>query len=116
MCWTQGVTPATLTAEGLFRATVYGPFQCGAKESCFRSLTTPDSWAQIQESVPLGGMALFLAQTSFLGLLPYTVVPSAVKSHLPLPETNLLTPVLLWEGATHTQLCTEKSHGTEGSS
>ena len=33
-----------------------------------------------------------------------------------LPEAKLLTPVLLWEGASHTQFCTEKSHGTVGSS
>ena len=35
----QGVTSATLTAVGVVRTTVYGPFQCGAKESCFQSLT-----------------------------------------------------------------------------
>ena len=37
-----------------------------------------------------------------------------MKSHLPLPEANLLTPVLLWEGASHTQFYTEKSLGTVG--
>ena len=63
MWWIQGVTPATLTAVGLVRATVYGPFQCGAKESCFQSLITPDPRAQIRESVPQGGMAPFLVQT-----------------------------------------------------
>ena len=62
MWWIQGVTSATLTAVGLVRATVYGPFQCGAKESCFPSLT-PDPWAQIRESVPQGGTAHFLVQT-----------------------------------------------------
>ena len=56
------MTPATLTAVGLVR-TAYGPFQCGAKESCFQSLTTPDPRAQIRESVPQGGMAPFLVQT-----------------------------------------------------
>ena len=60
----QGVTPATLTAVGLLRTTVYGPFQYGAKESCFQSLTTPDPQAQIRESVPQGGMAPFLVKTS----------------------------------------------------
>ena len=58
----QGVTPATLTSVGLLR-TVYGPFQCRAKESCFQSLTTPDPQAQIHESVSQGGTAPFLAQT-----------------------------------------------------
>ena len=48
---------------GLVRTIVYGPFQCGAKESCFQSLTTPDPWSQIRESVPQGGMAPFLVQT-----------------------------------------------------
>ena len=38
------------------------------------------------------------------------------ETHLPLPGANLLTPVLLWERASHTQLCMEKSHGTVGSS
>ena len=70
-----------------------------------QSLTTPDPRAQIRESVPQGGMAPFLVQTSLPDLLPYPVVPSAVKSHLLLPEANLLTPVLLWEGASHIQFC-----------
>ena len=61
--WTQGVTAATLTAVGLARTTVHGPFQCGAKESCLQSLTAPDPWVQIRESVPQGGMAPFLVQT-----------------------------------------------------
>ena len=39
LMWIQAVTPATLTAAGVVRTTVYGPFQCGAKESCFQSLT-----------------------------------------------------------------------------
>ena len=52
-----------LTAVGLVSRTVYGPFQCGAKEPCFQSMTTPDPWAQIRESVPQGGMAPFLVQT-----------------------------------------------------
>ena len=39
LMWIQAVTPATLTATGVVRTTVYGPFQCGAKESCFQSLT-----------------------------------------------------------------------------
>ena len=30
----QGVTPATLTARRVVRTIVYGPFQCGAMESC----------------------------------------------------------------------------------
>ena len=34
----------------------------------------------------------------------------------PLPEANLLTSVLLWEGASHTQFCMENSLGTVGSS
>lgn len=34
----------------------------------------------------------------------------------PLPEANLLTPVLLWEGTSHTQFCMENSLGTVGSS
>ena len=47
--WMQGVTHATLTIVCVVRITVYGPFQCGAKESCFQSLThtwSPDtnSW------------------------------------------------------------------------
>ena len=110
------MTPATLTAVGLVRTTVYGPFHCGAKELCSQSLTTPDPQAQIRQSVPQGGMAPFLIQNSLPDLLPYPVVPSAVKSHLPLPVANLLTPVLLWEGASRTQFCTEKSQGTSGSS
>ena len=33
MWWIQGVTPATLTTvKGVVGTTVYGPFQCGAKE------------------------------------------------------------------------------------
>ena len=59
----QGVTPATLTEVGLLRKTGYGPSPCGAKESCFQSLTTPDLRAQIRESVPQGGMTPFLIQT-----------------------------------------------------
>ena len=39
-----------------------------------------------------------------------------MKSHLPLPEADLLTPVLLWEGAPHTQFHMENSHGSVGSS
>ena len=39
MWWIQGATPATLTAVRVVRTTVYVPFQCGAKESCFQSLT-----------------------------------------------------------------------------
>ena len=62
----QGVTPATLTAVGLVRTTAYGPFQCGAKELCFQSLTTPDPWAQIRESVPQGGMHPYLYKLSYL--------------------------------------------------
>ena len=61
--WIQGVTPATLTAVGLVRTTVYGPFQCGAKESCFQPLTTPDPRTQIHESVPQGGTASLFVQT-----------------------------------------------------
>ena len=34
----------------------------------------------------------------------------------PLPEANLLTPVLLWEGASHSQFRMENSLGTMGSS
>ena len=84
------MTPATLTAVGLLRTTVYGPFQCRAKEWCFQSLTTPDPQAQVHESVPQGGMAPFLIQNSLPDLLPYSVIPSAVKSHLPLHEANFL--------------------------
>ena len=61
MWWTH---TCNFTAVGLVRTTVYGPFQCGAKESCFQALTTPDPRAQICESVPQGGMAPFLVQTS----------------------------------------------------
>ena len=57
---TQEVTPATLTAVGVVRTTVYGPFQRGARESCFQSLTTSDAQAQIHESAPQGGTAPFL--------------------------------------------------------
>ena len=63
MRWIQGVTPETLTAIGVVRTTVYGSFQCGAKESCFQSLTIPDPQAQIREAVAQGGMAPFLVQT-----------------------------------------------------
>ena len=48
-------------------------------------------------------------------LLPYPV-PSAMKSYPPLPEANLLTSVLLWEEASHTQFHMENSLGTVGSS
>ena len=116
MWWIQGVTPAALTAVGMVRTTVYGPFWCGAKQSCFHSSTHTWSPAQICGSVPQGGTAPFLIQTKFSDLLPDPVVPSAAKSHLLLPEANLLTPVLLWEGASHTQFHTENSHGTLGSS
>ena len=112
MWWIQGVMPAL----GLVRTTVYGPFHCGAKELCFQSLTTPNPWVQIHESVPQGGIAPFLVQTQLPDLLPYQAVPSAVKSHLPLSEANLLTPVLLQEGASHTQFPTANSLGTVGSS
>ena len=66
MWWIQGVTPATLTAVGVVRTTVYGPFQCGARESCFQSLTTPDPWAQIRQPAPQGGMAPFLVLTDLV--------------------------------------------------
>ena len=46
---------------------------------------------------PKGERHPFLVQTWLPDLLPYPV-PSAVKSYSPLPEANLLTPVLLWEG------------------
>ena len=39
MWWIQGVIPATLTAIGVVRTTEHGPFQRGAKESCFHSST-----------------------------------------------------------------------------
>ena len=58
---TTAITAAT--AAGLVRTTVYGSFQCGAKESCFQPLTTPDPRTQIHESVPQGGTASFLVQT-----------------------------------------------------
>ena len=58
-----GGDTCSLTAVGLLRTTVHGPFQCGAKELCVQSLTTPDPRAQIRESAPQGGMAPFLAQT-----------------------------------------------------
>ena len=47
---------------------------------------------------PKGERHRFLYRLSYLILLPYSVVPSAVKSHPPLPGANLLTPVLLWVG------------------
>ena len=64
---------------------------------------------------PKGERHPFLYKLSYPILLPYPV-PSAVKSHPPLPEANLLTPVLLWEGASHTQFPMENSLGTVGSS
>ena len=114
LMWTQGVTPATLTAVGLARTTVHGPFQCGAKQPCFQCLTTPDPRAQIRESVPLGRKGTLSCTNLVTWFITLPIVPSAVKSHLPLLEANLLTPVLLWEGPSHTQFCTEKSHGTVG--
>ena len=39
-----------------------------------------------------------------------------MKSYPPLPEANLLTPVLLWEGASHTQFRMVNRLGTVGSS
>ena len=64
---------------------------------------------------PKGERHPFLYKLSYPILLPYPV-PSAVKSHPPLPEANLLTPVLLWEEASHTQFHMENSPGTVGSS
>ena len=37
-----------------------------------------------------------------------------MKSYPPLPEANLLTPVLLWEEASHTQFCMGNSLGLWG--
>ena len=59
----SGTPCATSTAVGLLRKTGYGPSQCGAKEPCFQSLTTPNPWAQIHESVLQGEMTSFLVQT-----------------------------------------------------
>ena len=58
--WIQGVTPATLTAVGVVKTTVYGPFQRGAKESCFQSLT--HTWSPGTNSwicSPRGNSTLF---------------------------------------------------------
>ncbi|CAI9170193.1 unnamed protein product [Rangifer tarandus platyrhynchus] len=114
LMWIQGVTPATLTVAGVVRTTVYGPFQCGAKESCFQSLTQIPGHTVVN-LFPWGNGTLSCTNL-VTDLLPYPAVPSAVKSHLPLPEADLLTPVLLWEGAPHTQFRTENSLGAVGSS
>ena len=37
-----------------------------------------------------------------------------MKSYPPLPEKNLLTPILLWEEGSHTQFCMENNLGTVG--
>ena len=62
MQWIQGATPAV----GLVRTTVCGPFQCGAKELCFQSLSTPDPLAHIHESVSQGEWHPFLYKLSYL--------------------------------------------------
>ena len=60
-------------------------------------------------------------QHPFLYKLSYPIY-YLIQFHLlwnpisPLPEANLLTPVLLWEGTSHTQFCMENSLGTVGSS
>ena len=66
MWWIQGVTPATLTAVGLVRTTVCGPFQCGAKESCFQCLTTPDPRHTFVNLFPKGEWRPFLYKFSYL--------------------------------------------------
>ena len=110
MWWIQGVTPAALTAVGMVRTTVYGPFQCGAKESCFQSLT--HTW--------FPGTNSWICSPRGNGTLSYT---NQILWFVTWPSCSIcceisspLTPVLLWEGASHTQFPMENSHGTVGSS
>ena len=56
------------------------------------------------------GKTIALTRWTFVG----KVMSLLFNMHLPLPEANLLTAVLLWEGASHTQFCTEKSLGMWG--
>ena len=74
MWWIQGVTPVTLTAVGVLRTTVYGPLQCGVKESCFQSLT--HTWSIVTNlwiSSPRGNCILSCTNL-VTDLLPYPVV------------------------------------------
>ena len=113
MWWIQGVTAATWTVIGVVRTTVYGPFQRGAKESCFHSST--HTWPPGTNSFPRGNSTLsYTKLVTWFITLPSCSICCEISS--PLPEANLLTPVLLWEGASHTLFHMENSHGTVGSS
>ena len=115
MWWIQRVAPATLTAGGLVRTAVYGPFQCGAKESCFQSLTDLISGHKFMNLLPKGEWQPFLCK---LSSLTYDLTQ---LFHL---LWNLISPYLrqiCWHlfyygRASHMQFCTEKSRGTVGSS
>ena len=100
--WIQGTIPATLTAVGVVRIT-WGPFHQGASKSCFQSLT--HTWSPSVNSWICTNLV-----TRFITL------PNSICWEIPLPEANLLTPVLLWEGASHSQFRMENSLGTVGSS
>ena len=92
----QGVTPATLTVIGVVRTTVCGPFQCGAKESYFQSWTltwSPDTNSWICSLRGNDTLSCTNLVTWFIALPSSTC--SAISSP-PLPEANLLTPVLLY--------------------
>ena len=112
--WIQEVTPETLTAVGVVRTTVYGSFQCGAKESCFQSLT--HTWSLGTNSwicSPRGTSSL-----SCTNLVTWFItwpncficceIPSATG------VADLPTPVLLWEGASQRQFHMENNRGIQG--
>ena len=84
MWWIQGVTPATLAAVGLVRTTVCGPFQCGAKESSFQCLTTPDPRHTFVNLFPKGEWHPFLYKLSYL---IYTLPSCSVCCEISSPLT-----------------------------
>ena len=91
----QGVTPSTLTALGVVRTTMYGPFHRGAKESCFQSLThtgSPGTNSWIYSPSRNGTLSCTNLVTWFITLASCSI---CVKSHLPLSVASLLTPVSL---------------------
>lgn len=109
--WIQGVTPATLTALGVVSTTVYGSFQCGAKESCFQSLT--HTWSPGTNSWICSPRGNDIHSWTNLVTWFITLPHFSILCEIPSPSymANLPTPVLLWEGVFHRQFHKENNHG-----
>ena len=80
----RGVTPATLTAVGVVRTTVYGPFQRGAKESCLQSLThTWSPGTNLWICSPKGNSTLFCINL----VTQFITLPSSICCEILFPLT-----------------------------